>query len=290
MIMYQDTHSMVCSPDGDTDFFDISAGVLQGDTLAPYIFIICLDYVLRKALDMNNELGFTLTKQKSKCYPAMKITDAGYADDLAVLADILKDATFLLHSIERTAKEIGFYLNADKTEFICFNQDASERMKSLDGEKIKQVEDFKYLGSYIASTEHDVNIRLGKAWNALNELDKIWKSNLTDKLKRNFFRAAVETVLLYGSVSWTLTTHLEKKIDGAYTRMLRTALNRSWKDHPTNVELYGHIPPISKLLQQQRMRFAGHCWRSKEEQAGDGLLWKPPQGHQPRGRPKKDLH
>ena len=290
MIMYQDTHSMVCSPDGDTDFFDISAGVLQGDTLAPYIFIICLDYVLRKALDMNNELGFTLTKQKSKCYPAMKITDADYADDLAVLADILKDATFLLHSIERTAKEIGFYLNADKTEFICFNQDASERMKSIDGEKIKQVEDFKYLGSYIASTQHDVNIRLGKAWNALNELDKIWKSNLTDKLKRNFFRAAVETVLLYGSVSWTLTTHLEKKIDGAYTRMLRTALNRSWKDHPTNVELYGHIPPISKLLQQQRMRFAGHCWRSKEEQAGDGLLWKPPQGHQPRGRPKKDLH
>ena len=177
---------MVCSPDGDTDFFDISAGVLQGDTLAPYIFIICLDYVLRKALDKNNELGFTLAKRKSKRYPAMKITNADYADDLAVLADVLKDATFLLHSIERTAKEIGFYLNADKTEFICFNQDASERMKSLDGEKLKQVEDFKYLGSYIASTEHDVNIRLGKAWNALNELDKIWKSNLTDNLKRKY--------------------------------------------------------------------------------------------------------
>ena len=107
MIMYQDTQSMVRSPDGDTDFFDISAGVLQGDTLAPYIFIICLDYVLRKALDKNNELGFTLAKRKSKRYPAMKITNADYADDLADLADVLKDATFLLHSIERTAKEIG---------------------------------------------------------------------------------------------------------------------------------------------------------------------------------------
>ena len=101
-------------------------------------------------------------------------------------------------------------------------------MKSLNGEKRKQVEDFKYLGNYNASTEHDVNIRLGKAWDALDELDKIWKSNLPDNLKRNFFRAAVETVL---SVSWTLTTHLEKKIDGAYTRMLRTILNRSCKDH-----------------------------------------------------------
>ena len=213
MIMYQDTRSMVCSPDGDTDFFHISAGVLQGDTLAPYIFIICLDYVLRKALDKNNELGFTLAKRKSKYFPTMKVTDTDYADDLAVLADVLKDATFLLHSIERTAKEIGLNLSADKT----VHQDASEGMMSLDGEKRKQVEDFKHLGSYIASTEHDVNIRLGKAWDALNEMDKIWKSNLPDNLKRNFFRAAVETVL---SVSWTLTTHLEKKIDGAYTRML----------------------------------------------------------------------
>ena len=130
---------MVRSPDGDTDFFDISAEFLHGDTLASYIFLICLDYVLRKALDKNNELGFTLAKRKSKRYPAMKITNANYADDLAVLADVLKDATFLLHSIERTAKEIGLYLNADKTEFICFNQDASEGMKSFNGEKIKQV-------------------------------------------------------------------------------------------------------------------------------------------------------
>ena len=69
--------------------------------------------------------------------------------------------------------------------------------------------------------------------------------------------------------------------------MLRTALNRSSKDHPTNVELYGHIPPICESLQQQRMRFAGHCWCSKEELAGDVLLWKPTHRLQPKGRPKK---
>ena len=129
--------------------------------------------ILRKAPDKSNELGFTLAKRKSKRYPAMKITNADYADDLAVLADVLKDATFLLHSIERTAKEIGLYLNADKTEFICFNEDASEGMRSLNGEKIKQVDDFKYLRSYSTSTKHDVNIGLGKAWDSLNQLDKI---------------------------------------------------------------------------------------------------------------------
>ena len=61
----------------------------------------------------------------SKRDPAMKITNTDCAEDLAVLADVLKDTTFLLHSIERTTKMIGLYLNADKTEFICFNQDAS---------------------------------------------------------------------------------------------------------------------------------------------------------------------
>ena len=133
---------MVRSPDGDTDVFDIIAGVLQGDTLGPYIFIICLDYVLRKALDRNVELGFTLKKQQSRRHTARKITDADYADDLAVLTDQLKDATTLLHSIEEVASEIGLYVNAEKTEFICINQDSSEGMKSLNGEKVKQVEDF----------------------------------------------------------------------------------------------------------------------------------------------------
>ena len=70
MMLYHNTCSKVRSPDGDTDFFNITAGVLQGDTLAPFIFIICLDYVLRKALEKNLDLGFTLTKQKSRRYPS----------------------------------------------------------------------------------------------------------------------------------------------------------------------------------------------------------------------------
>ena len=62
MIMYKNTRAFVRSPDGDTEFFDSIAGVLQGDTLAPYLFIIVLDYVLRN-LDQNKNLGFTLRKQ-----------------------------------------------------------------------------------------------------------------------------------------------------------------------------------------------------------------------------------
>ena len=115
----------------------------------------------------------------------------------------------------------------------------------------------------------------------------LWKSNLPDNLKRNFFRAAVESVLVYGSTAWTLTTALENKLDGAYTRMLRAALNVSWKEHITNKELYNGISPISRTIRTQRMRFSGHVWRNKDELASDVLLWQPTHGRQDPGRPKR---
>ena len=75
--------------------FDIVAGVLQGDMLAPYLFIICLDYVLRTSIDKIRENGFELTKKRSKRYPAKTITDADYADDLALLANTPNQAETL---------------------------------------------------------------------------------------------------------------------------------------------------------------------------------------------------
>ena len=66
MILYRDTKVKVRSPNGDTDYFDIVAGVLHGDTLAPYLFIICLDYVLRTSIDKIKENGFELTKKRTK--------------------------------------------------------------------------------------------------------------------------------------------------------------------------------------------------------------------------------
>ncbi len=79
MILYRKTKVEVCSPDGDTDYFDIMAGVLQGNTLAPYLFIICVDYVLRTSIDKIKENGFKLTKERSRIYPAKTITDANCA-------------------------------------------------------------------------------------------------------------------------------------------------------------------------------------------------------------------
>ena len=84
-------------------------------------------------------------------------------------------------------------------------------------------------------------------------------------MKRSFFQAAVASILLYGCTTWTLTKRLEKKLDGNYTRMLRAILNKSWRQHSTRHQLYGHLPPITKTIQVRRTRHAGHCWRSRDE-------------------------
>ena len=76
MMLYSNTKVKVCSLDGDTDYFDIVPGVPQRDTLAPYVFIICLDYVLRTSIDKIKENSFKLTKERSRRYTAKIITCA----------------------------------------------------------------------------------------------------------------------------------------------------------------------------------------------------------------------
>ena len=108
----------------------------------------------------------------------------------------------------------------------------------------------------------------------------IWKSELTDKMKRSFFQAVVVSILLYGCTTWTLTKRLEKKLDGNYTRMLQVILNKSWRQHPTKHQLYGHRPPITKTILVRQTRHAGHCWRSGDELISDVLQWTPTYGEQ----------
>ena len=65
MILYKNMKAMVHSSDRDTDFFDIFSGVLPGDTLTPYLFILCLDYTLETSIDLIKENDFTLKKARN---------------------------------------------------------------------------------------------------------------------------------------------------------------------------------------------------------------------------------
>ena len=132
-----------------------------------------------------------------------------------------------------------------------------------------------------------IDTRLTKAWTAINRLSVTRKSDLTDKMKRSFFQAAIVSILLYGCTTWTLTKRLEKRLDSNYTRMLRAILNKSRRQHPSKQQVCGHLPPITKTIQVRRTRHAGHCWRIRDELISDVLLWTPSHGRAKEGRPAR---
>ena len=125
-----------------------------------------------------------LAKERSRGYLGQKITDADYADDIALLVNTPTQAKTVLNSLEWAAASIGLYVNADKIEYICFNQRGD--ISTLNGSSLKLVDKFTYVGSSLSSNEKNINTRLAKTWKAINRLSVIWKSALADKIKRSF--------------------------------------------------------------------------------------------------------
>ena len=185
-LLYKDTEAQVIISDGNTEFFEF------------FLFIIALDYALREfEATRETRTGFTLTPRQSSCNVATYITDTDFADDLALISDYLEEAQLLLLRLEVAAKTVGLHVNYKKTEYMLYNQPVGD-LVTLGGNKLKQVDNFKYLGSWIQSSEKDMNVRIGQAWIALNKMMKVWKSNLKKHLKVGFFRATVVSVRLYG--------------------------------------------------------------------------------------------
>ena len=98
--------------------------------------------MLRTSIDLTKENGFKLAKERSRRYSAQTITDAGYVDDIAFLANTPTQADTLLHSLERAAASIDLNVNADKTKYMCFNQRG--HISTLNGSSLKPEDNFTY--------------------------------------------------------------------------------------------------------------------------------------------------
>ena len=158
-------------------------------------------------------------------------------------------------------------------------------LHTSDGTKLKWVDDFKYLGSWVGQTERDIAVRKSLAWQALNGMSRIWRSSLSKELKVRFFKGTVESILLYGCEAWALTEAREHSLDGTHTRMLRKALNIHWSSHTPNEVLYGDLSHVSNTIAAKRLQLAGHCIRYPELSAQPLVLWEPGHGRRGRRRP-----
>ena len=187
-IMYEDTSAKVITPDGETETFSILAGVLQGDTLAPYLFVIVIDYIIRKALTGREEkLGFQLRKRQSRMVPPIIVTDMDFADDIALVSDGIKESEEMLRIVELSAKCIGLSMNTGKTKYMSYNNNQQFDINTIDRIYLKRVKDFKYLGAWVK----DVKIRKAQAWITCHQMRNICNSKLSRKLKIRLMIATV---------------------------------------------------------------------------------------------------
>ena len=147
---YTNTKAKEISPDGETKLFDI----------APYLFIITLDYCLRNAISgSEEELGFTIKPRQSRRIGPKVVTDLDFADDISLISNTIEQAQIILNEVENAALPVGLHMNASKTKCMFFNQDQNDDIHTLDGSKLEVVTDFKYLGAWIGSSQHDIQVR-----------------------------------------------------------------------------------------------------------------------------------
>ena len=208
--MYTDVKAKVVSPDGDTDFFKITAGVLQGDTLAPYLFVIVLDFALRRAIQgKEEELGFTLHRRRSRRTGPKVVTDLDFADDIALLSNRVEQAKAMLEAVETECARVGLLINASKTKYMAYNINEEIELKALDGTQIGQaLTESGDQNFWADSSKRDFEVRKAIAWKSLHKMKDVWQSHLPRKMKIDLFKATTEVILGYGATTWTLTKRM----------------------------------------------------------------------------------
>ena len=178
MMLYKNTKLKALSPDRDILLW-YCRRCLASRYVSP-IPVHNLPRLRTSNVDRSNERKWLyIGKSKKQMIPAQTMTNADYADDKALLANTPAQAESSLHNLEQAAGGIVLHVNADKTEYMCFNQNQTRDISTLQGGSLKL--------SSVSSMENDINTRLAKAWTAINRLTVIWKSDPSDKIKQHFF-------------------------------------------------------------------------------------------------------
>jgi hypothetical protein len=288
--LYNNSKSAVMVDGSISDPFNVSTGVLQGDVLAPFLFIVLVDFLLKKATS-NPDLdsGVVTHPRRSRRYPAQVLNDLDFADDIALLESTTSRAQLQLTKTAAAAKDLGLTISVSKTEYMTANCHPHPTL-TVYGEPIKHVTDFKYLGSKMASTASDLKRRKALAWCAFWKLERLWKSSLLSiPAKVKLFHTTCVTILLYGCESWVLSLDMESKINAFATSCYRIMLNIKRKDHVPNTSVYAmtETKPLIHSVRNLQLRFLGHILRMPEDKtARKYALYLPPHGKRRPGRPR----
>ena len=271
---------------GSTEWFRTTVGVRQGCLLSPTLFNIFLERIMCEALD-DHEVSVSIGGRL--------ITNFRFADDIVVNAEEEEEAGVLIDRLDRTTTRYKMEIGPDKTKVMTNNPNGFQREIKIKGQRLEEVENFKYLGAIISNegSKPEILSRIVQTTAALSRLKIIWRDNnssLASKVK--LMRTLILSTFFYACESWTLTAEIERRIQALEMRCYRRLLNISYKDHVTNEEVRNRIQnaigvhdDLLTMVKKRKLRWYGHISRSSG--MAKTILQGTVKGARRRGRQKK---
>ena len=279
-VLYSNSSSAVMVDGGISEPFDVTTGVLQGDVLAPFLFIILVDYLLDKASGPDS--GVVTCPRQSRRYPAKVLNDLDFADDIALLESSMPRAQSQLTRTADAAADLGLIISAPKTEYMTINCQPQPPLQVY-GNPINHVTNFRYLGSMMGSSarrlEETKKLLLGQPSGNWSTYGKVLPSPFPPKVK--LFDTTCVTVLLYGCESWVISKDMENKINSFGTSCYRIMLNIKRVDRVPNTTIYNltETTPLVVRARIRQLKFIGHILRlPNDELAKEYALYVPSHG------------
>ncbi|KAK3517427.1 hypothetical protein QTP70_010672 [Hemibagrus guttatus] len=272
--MYERSRTVVRCAVGQTEEFKVEVGLHQGSALSPFLFAIVMD---QSSEEVRQESPWTMM----------------FADDIVICSESREQVEENLERWRFALERRGMKVSHSKTEYMCVNEREGSGTVRLQGEEVKKVQEFKYLGSTVQSNGEcgkEVKKRVQAAWNGWR---KVWgvlcERKISARIKGKVYRTVVRAAMLYGLETVSLRKRQESELEVAELKMLRFSLGVTRLDRVRNEYIRGtaHVGRLGDKVREARLRWFGHVQRSESEYIGRRMLDMELPGRRQRGRPKR---
>ncbi|KAK3514250.1 hypothetical protein QTP70_011963 [Hemibagrus guttatus] len=275
--MYERSRTVVRCAVGQTEEFKVEVGLHQGSALSPFLFAIVMDQLSE---EVRQESPWTMM----------------FADDIVICSESREQVEENLERWRFALERRGMKVSGSKTEYMCVNEREGSGTVRLQGEEVKKVQEFKYLGSTVQSNGEcgkEVKKRVQAGWNGWR---KVWgvlcERKISARIKGKVYRTVVRAAMLYGLETVSLRKRQESELEVAELKMLRFSLGETRLGRIRNEYIRGtaHVGRLGDKVREARLRWFGHVQRRESEYIGRRMLDMELPGRRQRGRPKRRAH
>ncbi|KAK3539272.1 hypothetical protein QTP86_033270 [Hemibagrus guttatus] len=246
--MYERSRTVVRCAVGQTEEFNVEVGLHQGSALSPFLFAIVMDQLSE---EVRQESPWTMM----------------FADDIVICSESREQVEENLERWRFALERRGMKVSGSKTEYMCVNEREGSGTVRLQGEEVKKVQEFKYLGSTVQSNGEcgkEVKKRVQAGWNGWRKVSGVLcERKISARIKGKVYRTVVRAAMLYGLETVSLRKRQESELEVAELKMLRFSLGVTRLDRIRNEYIRGtaHVGRLGDRVREARLRWFGHVQR-----------------------------